>query len=717
MKLIVNEKPSQARNFAKALGGSSGTFDGEEYEIAALVGHVLELKQPSDQVPPELAEKYRKWSLEALPWSYDDIAFEKDVRGDVEDVIERLREAVGRADEVVIATDVDPSGEGELLAWEALDFVGWDGPTWRMYFVDEAPNSIRKAFKEMKRLDGMEEDGDYAKAECRNRWDFMSMQFTRIATCVAASRGFRTVVRQGRLKSVMVHLVGQQLDAVANYKKVPYYEARYADEHGNVFKRAETDAERFDAPDKVGIGKFARCAVAVDSREMKRKAPGKLLDLMGMASILATKGHDSKRVLEVYQKMYEDQVVSYPRTEDKTITPEQFDELAPLVDEIAGVVGVEAALLTHRAPRKTHVKEGGAHGANRPGPNVPESLDALGKYGKEAPAIYELLARNYLAMLAEDYEYEQVKAHLVERPDFTGSVNLPVKPGFHAVFDSESEGKDKEEEEGAAADGGKKQPHDFGETADPFVYEGCNKKPQRPTMKWLKARLEKYNVGTGATRVSTLDDIKGRDKKALLTEKKGVLGLTECGKVSYKLLNGCAIASPEATEKLFSLMERVATFEIDAEQVVRSIDKLVEHDRAVMTANAAALGDLSGSAHETIGKCPLCGAPVWKKTKSAACSSNKYEKDEDGNWQRTAGCGFKMFATFMGKKLTSKQMEKLLAGGKVTVKGLTSKKTGNKYDAYAKLSDTPNENGWYAAEMAGFPDKPKKGGKGGKRKA
>ena len=37
---ILCEKPSAARNFAKALGGMSGTFNGEAYIITHLLGHV-----------------------------------------------------------------------------------------------------------------------------------------------------------------------------------------------------------------------------------------------------------------------------------------------------------------------------------------------------------------------------------------------------------------------------------------------------------------------------------------------------------------------------------------------------------------------------------------------------------------------------------------------------------------------------------------------------
>ena len=48
----------------------------------------------------------------------------------------------------------------------------------------------------------------------------------------------------------------------------------------------------------------------------------------------------------------------------------------------------------------------------------------------------------------------------------------------------------------------------------PFCFEGANKRPQKPTMKWLTKRLEKYNVGTGATRTSTLAEITKDEDRA-----------------------------------------------------------------------------------------------------------------------------------------------------------------------------------------------------------
>lgn len=582
MIVILTEKPSAAKNFAAALGGTSGTYQQQAYKIVSARGHLLKLAQPADQVSKEKLEQYKFWKLENIPWRLEDIKWKKQLINGSGPVIKSISNDLKSADEVVIATDVDPTGEGELLAWEILNYCRWSGKTTRMYFVDEAPKSIQKAFQERRVIPSMQKDGDYIKADTRSKWDFLSMQFTRIATCIARECNYQQVLRQGRLKSVMVYLTGEQLKAIAEYKKKPFYEARFQDENGNIYARKESEDIREKNKQDVHIEQFVLSEIIVDSKTRKKTSPGKLLDLAALSSILATKGFRPKEILDTYQKMYEAQIVSYPRTEDKMVTPEQFMELLPFVDQIAKVVNVNSSLLTHRSPRKTHVKEGGSHGANRPGIHVPDSLDSLQTYGKAAPAIYELVAKNYLAMLAEDYEYLQEKGHLTRYPEFTSTANIPVKAGFREIFDSSELLQD---------DAKKRSAKPLGETAKPFIYEGANPKPQRPTMKWLRKKLEKYNVGTGATRVSTLAEItSSKDPNALMTEKKGVLGLTECGELSYKLLEGCKIASAEVTERLFQDMQQIGEFKLEPNLVLQEIDELLLHDMEQMKQNKSKIG-------------------------------------------------------------------------------------------------------------------------------
>lgn len=698
MLLVLAEKPSAARNFARALGGMHGTFGGEDYSIFALRGHVLELdKDFENQVQPGLVERYASWKVENLPWDPSDLSFTKIVKQDCEIILDGLTSAIEGADELVIATDNDPSGEGELLAWEALDFVGWSGKTSRAFFADEAPASIRKAIKARTPIVSMDKDGDCLKALARERFDFCSMQYVRAATDIARSRGCKLLVREGRLKSVMVKLVGDQQKAHEEYVKKPYFEVRFSDENGNVFKREGEDPSswRFATKDEIDLLAFSSSRIAIDSSTPKTRAPGKLLDLAALSAICAKAGYKPKDVLGTYQKMYEDQVVSYPRTEDKFITPEQFAELLPLAPQIARVVGVSASLLTHQQPRKSHVKEGCAHGANRPGTNVPASLDELKRYGAEAPLIYETLAKNYLAMLAEDYEYNLIKAHLSDYPEFVSSSKVPTKLGFKSIFDSDAQSDD----EGSDDIG-----NSFGKVAEPFIFEGANKRPAKPSMKWLNKQLEKHNVGTGATRTSTLADVTQGGDKALLNENRGILALTECGKVSWILIDSTNIASVEVTEHLFEQMEAVGRFEVSIDEVVNSITPLLVSDIETMRSNAAKLEAPTGAGTLEVA-CPVCGAPLIERGKIITCTSNKSKKLEDGTWEQVSGCGFKILARplFFGKSLSKAQCLSLIQGKRVLVKGLTSK-AGKSYDAYAKLSPNTNPQGFHGIDHDGFPE-------------
>ena len=232
----------------------------------------------------------------------------------------------------------------------------------------------------------------------------------------------------------MIVIVGDQLKLVNAYQKIPFYQNRFRDENGVLY--TDSKEPQYKTPEEVPQV-YTPSPVVMDSAERKHKVPPRLLDMAGLAAELAGQGISAAQVSSTYQKMYEDQVVSYPRTADKTITFEQFNELLPLVDKIAHVVGVDPQILTHRKPRPSHVKNQGSHGANRPGTNVPSSLVALEKYGRGAKQIYRVLARNYLAMLAEDFEYELQKGHLEKYPTFKGKAEVPKALGWKAVFNDE----------------------------------------------------------------------------------------------------------------------------------------------------------------------------------------------------------------------------------------------------------------------------------------
>lgn len=668
---ILVEKPSAARAFASALGGMTGTFQGVGYVIANARGHLYELAQPEDQLvagATRTAEEMKSWEIAKLPWDVSQFSWSYVPMKGVSELLRDIKKKLGSVDEIVIACDVDPSGEGGLIAANIIKGLGLESKRLtRMYFTDEAAASLQKAFVGRKPVPDLDTFDEYMMASYRSAFDFASIQWTRLSTAAAAQAA---VLRQGRLKSAMVSLVGAQLEAHHSYVKTPMYQNRFRDENGVLYTDPEEPkfATEAEVPQSYGPSK-----VVHDKSTNKSTAPRRLLDLAGLSARLSGKGVKADQVLAVYQKMYEDQVVSYPRTEDKTITTEQFNELLPFANQIATVVGVDPSLLTHRAPRRTHVKDTGAHGANRPGPKVPASLDALkAKYGPIAPMIYEELGRSYLAMLAEDYLYELQEGHLEKYPSFLGRVSVPKSQGWKAVFFDVDDASDEEDAENTTG---------LGQDAQPLVYEIIPPRPEHPSMKWLMKQLEKRDVGTGATRTSTYAEVTNEKTKfPLLLDKRGKITMSEYGDMSYRLLPGTRIGDLDVTERVYATMRDIAAGKTTADKELAVVADWVRDDITTMQANAATM----------------------RKELGLSEVQQRKEKHE-GIWVVT-GQSVKFSKEWSGHTFTDQELADLLAGKQITFTA-TSARTGNDFEATGKLEKLEYNGSKYVGFKADFGPK------------
>lgn len=637
---ILTEKPSAKANFAKALGGNKGTYNGEKYVLTNALGHLYQLKDPEKQVDKELQKDYKSWSLDNLPWDYEDFKWKYEVSPNGKDLLKEIKDVLDKCDEIVVATDIDPTGEGDLLAGEIL--VGLkltNKKISRMEFVDESKSSLQKAFKNRRRVKDFLKEPAYQKALFRSKWDFLSMQFTRIATNLSPMRG---VLRQGRLKSTMVWLTGEALDNLSKYEKIPYFQNKFKDENGVIYTNSKE--KKYDKKELVP-NTYKPSEVVLDKKTMKKTAPPKMLDLAMLSSRLASRGFSSKEVQATYQKMYQEGYLSYPRTADKNITYEQFNEMLTIYKDIANVVGVDTKHLTHTKPRKTHVMDKGSHGANRPGLRVPKSLNDLKRFGRSAIPIYTLLAKNYLAMLCEDYEYENQVGHIKDYPDFKGSANVPKKLGWKEIYVAD------EEEEDDTSLG-------LGKLGKPFVFEGYPPAPPTPTMNWLMKQLEKHDVGSGATRTSTFTEVTNTSSKfPLMQSDKGKLSMTVYGELSYQLLRGTKIGDVKTTEEVLKTMDKIGkgNFELINEKLAE-VEELVKHDLKVMKENAKSIKK-----------------PEFKQVEK---ETFKNKEGKEISFKKEWG----------GHKFTEEEIEKLTQGELVTIKGLKNKR-GKTYDAKGKLME------------------------------
>ena len=572
---IIFEKPSAMRDGIKAFGGQTGTYKGQQFKIVSSVGHIYGFDEDmKNQVAPHLRDRYAKWNLAYLPWDYKELQWKRKCKNP--DVAKRLKLSLAECDEIVIATDMDKAtGEGGLIAEEIITELGFSRKKIsRMIFYDEEPDTLRKAFEDRKVIPNIKKFDEYLQAMTRSVFDFLTMQYTRIAGCLTGHN-----LRAGRLKSIIIKLVVSQTRLVQSYVRTTHYENRFVDENGVVYKKPKADRYTTES-EAISMQQLASSPVTSDGVTLRRQAPPKLLDLSSLGGLLSKKNYKVKDVGKTYQLMYEAKYVSYPRTSDSTVTTPQFEALLPHLDAICNVIGVDPSLVSHRLPRATHIEEQAGHGANRPGMNVPKDLNEIRmKFGDLGVDIYTTLARSYLAMCSEDYIYEQHKGHLQLAPEYTGSVNIPKSLGYKKVLLWDNE-----------IDDGKVG---IGTTATAKAVPVHSTKPSLPTIDWLKKQLEKYNVGTGATKLSTIADLvavpkkssKSNAKQLLKEGKGGVLIPTEYGELAYDLFLGTHIEDTNTTAELLDHLLKVKAGVATGDEMWQKVAPMVRRDIDVMTKN------------------------------------------------------------------------------------------------------------------------------------
>lgn len=109
--LIITEKPSVARDFAKILhvsGTNAGFIENERYVITWCVGHLIEMCYPE-----KYDERYRKWRMEDLPFLPDEYIYE--VIPATKKQYEVVKKALHRSDIGTILWAGDSGREGQLI--------------------------------------------------------------------------------------------------------------------------------------------------------------------------------------------------------------------------------------------------------------------------------------------------------------------------------------------------------------------------------------------------------------------------------------------------------------------------------------------------------------------------------------------------------------------------------------------------------------------------
>lgn len=171
--VVVAEKPSQARDYAKAYEidekskhyikiKPNDTFR-EGATITWAVGHLLELYKPQDY-----DEKYKKWSLENLPIIPD--TFRYQVMEDKKEQFNQVVKLLKQANIIINATDADRAGEA--IFQNIVSYANITGkPIKRLWINSLHANEIRKGMKNL--IDSKEKERKAVEEQAREKSDWL----------------------------------------------------------------------------------------------------------------------------------------------------------------------------------------------------------------------------------------------------------------------------------------------------------------------------------------------------------------------------------------------------------------------------------------------------------------------------------------------------------------------------------------------------------------
>jgi DNA topoisomerase-3 len=420
---VLAEKPSVARDIARALGASArgdGCLRGNGYVVTWAIGHLLTIAEPHEMNP-----LWKRWVLSDLPllprtWP---LVVSDSTRAQFE-----LVRAILNApdiDHVVCATDA--GREGELIFRYIYEAAQCRKPVRRLWVSSLTESAITQGFRQLKESRAYDRLAQAARARSRADW-LVGMNLSR-AYSVVYDDQFSVGRVQTPTLAMVVHreleirafVPADYLEVVATFRPEgkATYDAVYAgeapadgsDREGAVSSSAKLASVRLppsgdEACSIVARVKSGQAVLASVERETRRISAPRLYDLTELqrhANRLY--GMSAQRTLDVAQKLYEHhKILTYPRTGSRHLSTAVAATLPAVVAAIAEPYRSMLAPGTGPSPLGFRFVDDRAvtdHHALIP---TATSANLRALTGEERK-IYDLVCRRLLAAWHEDYVF------------------------------------------------------------------------------------------------------------------------------------------------------------------------------------------------------------------------------------------------------------------------------------------------------------------------
>ena len=224
--LFIAEKPSVAREFARALkynmANRDGYMESEEAIVTWCVGHLVTMSYPEAYDPA-----LKRWSLQTLPFLPEEYRYE--VIPGVKKQFDIVSSLLNREDVETIYVCTDSGREGEYIYRLVEKQAGVHGKKRRRVWIDsQTEEEILRGIREAKDLSAY--DNLCAAAYLRAKEDYlMGINFSRVLTLKYGTpvknylKRDRAVISVGRVMTCVLGMVVNREREIRQFVKTPFY--------------------------------------------------------------------------------------------------------------------------------------------------------------------------------------------------------------------------------------------------------------------------------------------------------------------------------------------------------------------------------------------------------------------------------------------------------------------------------------------------------------
>ena len=594
--LYIAEKPSVAREFAKALGmkgaATAGARDGylenEDTIVTWCVGHLITMSYPEVYDPA-----LKKWSFDTIPFIPEEYKYEIiDASSKQFQIVSKLlnREDVGR---IYVCTDSGREGEYIYRLVEQMAGVDKSKKDRRRVWIDsQTEEEIMRGIREAKELSAYDNLSDAAYLRAQEDY-LMGINFSRALSLkysytVRNYLGMdRCVIAVGRVMTCVLGMIVKREREIRQFVPTPFYRVLASTEGFEAEWKTTKDSAYLDSPllykengfKKEESAKQLITELSADApielivqkveKKTEKKAPPMLYNLAELQNDCSRLFKISPTdTLNTVQTLYERKLVTYPRTDARVLSTavakeigknigglQKYEPLAQYAQYIMQQGGYKGVAKS----KYVNDKQITDHYAIIPTGQGLGNLNGLNDIQRK---VYDIIARRFLSIFFPAAEYEKVslvlsrQIHTVvgEKENGTESFFANFKrlknPGYLTIAGLSSDKKQEEQkltdEELAKIASLKKgdaipvQTFNIkeGETSPPKRYSSgtlilaMENAGQLIEDEELRSQIKGSGIGTSATRDSIITKLV-TNKYIALNKKTQIVTPTFLGEIIY----------------------------------------------------------------------------------------------------------------------------------------------------------------------------------------